>query len=142
MKTIPFIIIMVSTLLACQQKKEVIVPTLIKEAFRRLHPNATDVRWIQEPSIFEAKFKDGRLEGAVSFDEQGEIIETEEVIEREQLPNCQAIEDYVKANYSGETIQRCEKIVKRDSSTIYEIQINGKELLFDSEGKFSAIEPD
>lgn len=137
---IPFILF---AAIACNSsKKEVVVPDNIKTAFNKIHPNATDVHWVQEPSIFEAKFTDGEMKGAVSFNENAEVVETEEVIMQDQLPNLNGITEYIKTKYSGESIQRCEKIVKKDSTIIYEIQITGKELVFDSQGNFKEEEPD
>jgi hypothetical protein len=143
MKANLIILFVVLATVACRpSKKEVVVPENIKAAFSKIHPSATDIYWIQEPSIFEAKFTDGNMKGAVSFNEHGEVVETEEVIKQDQLPNLTGIVDYIKTNYSGESIQRCEKIVKKDSTIIYEIQITGKELVFDSQGNFKEEELD
>ena len=143
MKTFAFTAIAIWTIAACQPvKKEAAVPEKITTAFKTIHPNATDIRWIQEPSIFEAKFRDGEMQGAISFNDQAEVVETEEVIREEQLPNHAGILDYIKSNYNGETIQRSEKIIKRDGIVMYELQITGKELIFDAEGNFSEEEPD
>lgn len=142
MKTLLFLFSLL-VISSCQpSNKGVIVPDAIRKTFQKMHPNATSIHWIQEPSIFEAKFEDGAMQGAVSFNEAGEVVETEEVIEKEQLPHLDIIEDYIKTNYAGEAIRKCEKIVKKDSTIIYEVQITGKELVFDSQGTFLEEEPD
>ncbi|TWI81133.1 putative PepSY-like beta-lactamase-inhibitor [Lacibacter cauensis] len=128
---------------ACNQAaKTRQVPANISEAFVKLHPNATILKWNDEPPIWEAKYKDGEEKGAVSFNDKAEVTETELVIAESQLPNASAIPDYIKAHYPNEKIQGCEKITKQDGSNTYEIQITGKEIVFDGEGKYLSEEKD
>lgn len=143
MKSIRLFIFFFVVVSACKSpKNEMIVPDKVKQAFEKLYPTATDVRWIQEPSIFEAKFTDGKMKGAVSFNDMAEIMETEEVIEKEQLPNLAGVLDYIHEHYEGETVTSFEKITKQGGQVSYELQITGKELIFDAEGKFLEEEPD
>jgi hypothetical protein len=142
MKANLIILFALAVAMACQPKKDVTVPGIIKESFEKIHPNATDVQWIEEPSIFEAKFTDGKTKGAISFNEKGEIVETEEVIEQDNLPNLPGIIEYIKTSYPGEIIEQSEKITKHDGTVVYELQIKGKELVFDSQGKFLKEEAD
>lgn len=143
MKANLIILLALLVTVGCQpSKKEVAVPDQIQEAFKKIHPNATNVLWIEEPGIFEAKFSDGSMKGAVAFNEKGDVVETEEVIEQDKLPNFTGITEYIKTSYPGETIKQSEKITKQDGTVIYELQIKGKELVFDSEGKFLEEEPD
>lgn len=127
---------------ACQPKKEVVVPDIIKESFEKIHASATNVLWIEEPPMFEAKFTDGLMKGAVSFNEKGEVVETEEVIEQDKLPNLTGIIDYIDTHYPGESIKQSEKITKQDGTVVYELQITEKELVFDADGNFLEEEPD
>jgi hypothetical protein len=130
-------------LFACKQTKtENGIPQPAISAFQKLHPNAVGVKWGNEAPTFEAKFSEGAMRGAVSFDSLGTVVETELVIESTQLPNPQLIADYVRDNYPGERIQRCEKVTKNDGTITYEIQITGKELVFDAQEKFLNEEPD
>ena len=138
----PIIFIFIFITVACNSKQDVVVPSDIESAFKKMHPGATNIRWIREPSLYEAKFKDGSMTGAVSFNDQADVIETEEVIDRQQLPVGDAIVRYVATHYPAEKISRCERVRKPDGTTTYEIQITGKELIFDQQGVFLAIEPD
>lgn len=122
--------------------KNVQVPDKTLEAFNRLHPNATEVKWIEEPGLFEAKFTDGKLKGAVSFDIYSEVIETEQVIDLSELPSRAEVEEYITEHYPKEVIQRAERVERKDSKPIYEIQITGKELVFSEAGEFYSEEPD
>jgi hypothetical protein len=118
------------------------VPTNISEAFSKLHPTATILKWNDEPPIWEAKYKDGGEKGAVSFNSKAEITETELVITESQLPNATVIPSYIKLHYPNDNIKGCEKVTKQDGSITYEIQVTGKEIVFDASGKYLSEEKD
>ena len=118
------------------------VPEQIETAFKKLHPKATILKWNDEPPIWEAKYQEETEHGAVSFNENSEVVETELVIAESELQNLPSIPKYIKENYPTEIIKGCEKIDKQNGTTIYEIQITGKELLFDHTGKFLSEELD
>lgn len=118
------------------------VPAEIVKVFQTIHPNAIILKWNDESPNWEAKYKDVNEKGAVSFNPKAEVIETELVIEQNQLPNDVTIPDYIKTNYAKEQIQRCEKITKQDGTITYEIQITGQEIIFDVNGKYLAEEKD
>ncbi|GEP97734.1 PepSY-like domain-containing protein [Chitinophaga cymbidii] len=133
-------VLLAATIMAgCSQKGN--PPEKIVAAFKKLHPQATIEKWNDEPPVWEAKYKDATGSGAVSFDKNGVVTETELVINEDQLPAQPAIPDYIQANYK-EKLQRCEKIVTADGTTTYEIQITGKEIVFDAQGKFLQEEAD
>jgi hypothetical protein len=143
MKPLFVVPLMLIILLACHQvNKDRRAPDNIVSAFKKLHPNAVIEEWNDEPPVWEAKYKDGDEKGAVSFDKEAIVTETELVIEESQLRNQPTIPDYIKAHYTGEKIQRCERITKADGTTTYEIQITGKEIVFDKEGKYLSEEID
>lgn len=142
MKAIVIILSSMVTLCACQQsRQEQNVPDVVQDAFKKMHPNPGDLEWVQESGIFEAKFKDGAMTGAVSFNLSGEVVETEEVIRKEQLPDLKGIEEFIKTNYPGAILGQCERIVDHNAKTVYEVQIKGKELVFNDAGKFLEEEP-
>lgn len=133
----------VMSLFACNQSSNSRqVPSNIAEAFTKLHPNASIEKWNDEPPMWEAKYKDGTEKGAVSFNAKAEVVEKELVIDQSQLPNGSTIPDYINAHYTNEKIKGCEKITKQDGSITYEIQITGKEIVFDGEGKYLSEEKD
>lgn len=143
MKKLLTSIICIVLLAACNQAaKTREVPTNISEAFIKLHPNATILIWNDEHPIWEAKYQDGEEKGAVSFNAKAEVTETELVISENLLPNASVIPDYIKTHYPNEKIKGCEKIAKADGTIIYEIQITGKEIVFDGSGKYLSEEKD
>lgn len=143
MKKLLTSIICIVLLAACNQAaKTREVPTNISEAFIKLHPNATILKWNDEHPIWEAKYQDGEEKGAISFNAKAEVTETELVISENLLPNASVIPDYIKTHYPNEKIKGCEKIAKADGTIIYEIQITGKEIVFDGSGKYLSEEKD
>lgn len=118
------------------------VPDGIAEEFHKKHPTATIIKWNDEPPIWEVKYSEGTTKGAISYNSKKQIVETELVIEKTKLPNSSLISDYFKSNYPKEKIQRCEKITRQDGTNTYEIQITGKEIVFDAKGKFLSEELD
>ncbi len=118
------------------------VPATIADAFVKIHPKATILKWNDEPPIWEAKYQEGKEKGATSFNYKAEVVETELVIPMNQLPKQNDIAKYIKSNYPKEKIQRCEKITEKGNVIKYEIQITGMELVFDSKGNFLSEELD
>ncbi|SRX53867.1 hypothetical protein [Aequorivita sp. CIP111184] len=102
--------------ISCQNKKNREAPEKIKEAFFKLHPNATITKWNDEPPIWEAKYKDSNEKGAVSLDPNGKVTETELVIKENQLANPKIIQEYIKTHYSGEIPDHFEKDAKPDGA--------------------------
>lgn len=125
-----------------QISKSRTVPVNILKAFQKSHPKATILKWNDEPPIWEAKYKDGDKTGAISYNLKAKITETELVIPKNQLPNKLAIPDFIKSKYPNEKIQRCEKVEKANGVITYEIQITGKEIIFDTNGKYLSEEMD
>jgi hypothetical protein len=117
------------------------VPDGIANEFYKKHPKATIIKWNDEPPIWEVKYSEGKTKGAISYNSKEQIVETELVIEKSKLPN-NLISNYIKSHYPQEKIQRCEKITKQDGTNTYEIQITGKEIVFDAQGKFLSEELD
>ncbi|QNF31205.1 PepSY-like domain-containing protein (plasmid) [Adhaeribacter swui] len=118
------------------------VPKQIVAAFQKIHPEANITQWNDESPIWEAKYKNSQEIGAVSFNPKGEVVETELEIDDSQLTNQTAILEYIHSKYPKEEMQSIEKITKQDGNITYEIQITGKELVFDSQGNFLEEELD
>ncbi|MGC4023595.1 MAG: hypothetical protein QM734_17385 [Cyclobacteriaceae bacterium] len=69
-------------MVACSEKhlEASSVPQIVKEAFAKKYPQATDVEWIQEAGgkvIYEAEFKLDGKEITAEFSESGEFLEEE-----------------------------------------------------------------
>jgi len=125
---------MITSLTFAQKMQEKDVPAPVKTAFQKNFPQAKVEKWEKEGGNFEAEFELNKSEQSVLFDAQGIIIETEIEIEISQLPN--GVLDYVKTNYKGQSVKEAAKITDTKGTVTYEAEIKGRDLLFDSNGKF------
>lgn len=111
------------------------VPAVVKSKFAALYPNVKDPKWEKEKGNYEAGFENGKEgESSVVLDPKGNMLETEMGIPVSQLPK--AITDYVAQHYQGEKIKGAAKIKDITGMMMYEAEIKGKDLIFDSKGKF------
>lgn len=124
----------VSALLVnAQNLKESLVSAAAKEAFQKQYPKVNG-KWEKEGANYEVNFKkDGKTMSAV-IDKAGTITETETEIAADALPI--AAQSYLKAHYKGSKVKGAAKIVKANGDVNYEGEVNGKDVMFDSNGKF------
>lgn len=127
------------TLAACQSEGPE-PPQNITAAFHRLYPEARITQWNDESPIWEAKYTESDTKGAVSFNANGEVTETELVVPDSALPAAGMV--YITEHYPRERVQRCERVTDDRGKVVFEIQITGKELVFDAQGSFLQEEPD
>lgn len=117
--------------------QQVNVPKSAKDAFSKLYPKATEVKWDKENQGYEASFKLNGKDMSVIFDKDGKVMETETAIEISQLPK--GVEKCVMDNYKGFKISGAAKIVNSKGEVTYEAEVlKGKvkkDLLFDVDGK-------
>jgi hypothetical protein len=117
--------------------QQVNVPKSAKDAFVKLYPKATEVKWDKENQGYEASFKLNGKDMSVIFDKEGKVLETETAIEISQLPK--GVEKYVMENYKGFKITGAAKIVNSKGEVTFEAEVSKdkikKDLLFDANGK-------
>lgn len=129
------------SLAACGQKmKEADVPTVVKDAFKKAHGDAKEVKWEKEGANFEAEFEIGETDQSVVYDASGKLIETEVEIKVEELPV--GVKDYISKNYKDAKIKEATKITDAKGTITYEAEIKGMDLIFDNNGKFIKEEKD
>ncbi len=110
------------------------VPTQVKDSFSLKFPGIK-AKWEKEESNYEANFKQNGKEMSATFDVQGKLIETEIAITESELP--ENIKEYIKNNLKGK-IQERSKIIKESGIIQYEVEIKGKDYVFDATGKLVA----
>lgn len=121
---------------SAQNVKEAEVPPLVKAAFIKKYPR-TSAKWEKEKDDFEVNFKkDGKAMSAV-IDKAGQIIETETDVAVSELPENAKF--YLKHHYHHATVKEAAKIVKANGEINYEGEVNGKDVIFDKNGKFIRI---
>lgn len=136
MKRLVFILaLMVTVSLANAQKvSEKDIPAAIKSTFQQKYPNVKSIKWEKEKGNYEAGFKEGKTNYSVLIDPSGHIIETEAEITIVELPaDARA---YVTKNYPHKNIKEAAKITDARDHVSFEAEIDGRDLIFDSTGKF------
>ena len=129
-------LIVISTLTAvhAQDKKTNLPTAAVAKSFKKSFPNASSVKWEKEKGGFEANFKEGGKEMSAVFNEEAVLTETETTVKTSELPL--PAQDYIKQNYKNSKIDEAAKIVMASGETVYEAEVNKKDLIFDSKGKF------
>ncbi len=131
MKTLVFATTMMIATSAMSQKT---TPEAVKSAFAKEFPDITVKSWDKEDEKYEANFmKDGK-QMSVTFNANGNLEETEMDITTKELPA--AIASYIEKNYKGATIKEAAMITKANREKMYEAEVKGKDLMFDTKGTF------
>ncbi len=118
---------------SAQKIKETQVPTAVKSAFQEKYALVKEVKWEKEGANYEANFEQKEVEQSVVFEANGSLVETELEIEISALPA--KVMAYVNSNYAGQKIKEAAKITSAKGLVSYEVEIKGKDLMFDTEGK-------
>ena len=103
------------------------------------YPGIT-ARWEKEDSNYEAGFKKDDKQISVLYQANGTMQESEVSIKESELPP--SVLNYVKENYKGKKIKESAKITKADGTLNYEVEVDGKDLIFDINGKFLKVAKD
>ena len=139
MKKSIFVLLIITgciTIARAQNVKEAEVPSSVKAAFNKKYPD-TQAKWEKEKNNYEVTFtKDNKIMSAV-IDKKGTIIETETDIPVSALP--ENVRSYLKVHYKSEKIKEAAKIVKANGEVNYEGEVNGKDVIFDNNGRFIKI---
>ncbi len=102
------------------------VPALVKSAFAKKFPAATDIKYEMEKKDYEINFKDKGVEMSANFDATGKWLETETEIKEASLPK--EVTTSVGKNFSGFKIFEVAKTDTPDKELIYEMDLKkGKE---------------
>ena len=119
---------------ACGQKLDASkVPAAVKASFVKKYPGLT-TKWEKEDGKYEASFTQNGNTMSAMFEPNGTFTESETEIKVTELPA--GISTYVKEQYKGKTIKGAAKITQADGVVNYEAVVNGKDVMFDANGKF------
>ncbi|GEJ44471.1 PepSY-like domain-containing protein [Chryseobacterium sp. ON_d1] len=114
-----------------QQKN---VPVMVLKGFQKQFPMVKDAKWEKENGNYEASFKANGTGTSVIIDLSGNILETENQINSNSLSAL--IKEYIAENYPNQKIKEAAKITDAKGEVTYEAEVNNKDLIFDSKGKF------
>ena len=138
MKKLLFVCSVFISLAVAGQKND--APVEAKNSFAKSYPNASNVKWGKENGDFEVDFQwKGKKMSAV-YDAKGILKESEVSIPVSELPA--AAMDYLAKNYKGIVVKGAARITKADGTVTLEAELKGKDILFDTNGKFIKEEKD
>ena len=136
MKRNLMLMVLVSLLYAkgfAQKIKEADVPQAVKTSFVKSYPSVNPA-WEKEKGNYEAGFKKNGKEMSVVLTPDGKLVESEVGISEKELPP--AATEYIKTNYKGKRVKEYAKITAANGKITYEAEIEGKDVIFDSNGSF------
>lgn len=124
-----------SSNLNAQDLKEKDVPKNVKEAFVKKYPDAKKVSWEKEKGNFEANWGGKSAEDSSAvFTPMADFLEIVIVIPIDQLPA--SIAPYVSKHYGNAKIKETGKVTDVSGKHMFEVEIKGKDLIFDEKGTF------
>ena len=111
------------------------VPGIVKSALQKKYPQARNVGWEKENGNYEANWG-GRSgeDNLVQFTTGGRFIEIVKAIPVRELPK--SIVDYVHKNYNSAKISEAGKVTDAQGKLSYEVEVHGKDIIFDQNGNF------
>lgn len=104
------------------------IPAPVKSAFEKSHSTITKINWEIEGQNYEAGFLLKGIETTEVYTPVGKLLETESAIKFSDFPKP------VQAKLKGLKVSETAKIVKADGTIVYEAEVKGKDLLFDTDG--------
>ena len=132
--TLLFMASAISSLSFAQEIRESEVPEAVKSAMKKNYSSVKVTTWEKEDGYYEAGFTVDKIKNSVLLDDKGTIKESEKEIPVGDLPK--GVAEYVKKHHPSEKIIGAAKITDSKGVITYEAEIKGKDLFFDSNGKF------
>ncbi len=126
------IAVMMASCTNAQKVKDKEVPAVVKSALQKSYPNAKELSWEKENDNYEASFEVDDTDYSLLIDASGNILETEVEINIDELPA--KTKAYISQNHAGQKIKEAAKITNSKGVVTYEVEIKGKDLIFDSNG--------
>jgi hypothetical protein len=117
-----------------QKLESAAVPGPVKESMEKKYPKASGVKWEMEKGKYEAEFKSEGKSMSALFEPNGNLAESEMMIKVSDLPANAT--QYLKEHYKGKSIKEPARVTKANGEINYEAEVNGKDIVFDANGKF------
>ena len=131
------IVFILGTAIFAQNNGAIVVPTAVKTALNSKYPESHSyhITWEKEKSNYEANWggKDGEA-NSVLFTPKSEFIEIVKAIPSSELPK--PVLTYIAAHYKGAKLGDLGKVSDAKGRTSYEVEIHGKDVIFDENGNF------
>jgi len=123
-------LIVISNIAIAQKTSD--IPLAVRQAFARQYTDPKSIKWnVEKDNKYEASFTYHRAHMSAVYNADGSKVETETKIAIDNLPD--AARKYAAAKGK---ITEAARIIKADGTTVYEAEVDGVDLLFDTAGKF------
>ena len=113
------------------------VPVVVKNANMKKYPQSKmhHITWEKEKGNYEANWggKDGEA-NSVTYSPRGEFIEIVKEIPVKDLPK--GVFTYVDEHHKGAKFSDVGRVTDAQGKTFYEVEIHGKDVIFDENGNF------
>ena len=116
-----------------EHKKRIVVPNAVESAFSKEYPGEKGI-WDKEKNMYEVDFKKNGSSMSALYDVNGNKTETEIDIKVSDLP-APAV-TWLSNHFEGREIKESSMITKADGEVNYEAEVNGRDVIFNKEGKF------
>lgn len=118
------------------------VPASVLNSFKSTYPKAkikgTNIETKEGVAYYEIESKEGKTKRDVLYSKDGKVMEIEEMISADQLP--QQVMEALTKNYSNAKVKSIEKNIQGVVTTYEVILQNGKkktEIVFSADGKIT-----
>jgi hypothetical protein len=117
--------------------EKIIVPAVVKQTNLHRYPQSKNykVTWESEKGNYEANWggKDGEA-NSVQYTPSGQFIEMVKAIPTKDLPK--GVLTYAKEHYKTAKFGDVGRATDANGKISYEVEINGKDVIFDEKGNF------
>ena len=111
-----------------------------KASFAKTFQGVTNVKWSKEGKDMEVDFVQKGIKMSAEYDAKGMLKNTEQSVTPAELPA--AVMPYINQHYKGIAIKETAKVTTPAGVVCYEIGVKGKDVIFDTKGKFLKEEKD
>ncbi len=137
-KSLVMIAGLVMVLTACQTKAQGQVPDEVKASFESKYPGENDPDWKKDSNgNYESKFKKDGKHYRADFSPNGDWIETEQSIDKDDLPKI--VRDLIKEQFDDYEIVEIEKVDHHSKGVFYDVEFKRdgekKDIEFTADGR-------
>ena len=134
-KILPFLLLLAYCTTAQAQKiLSTAVPKTVTTAFKKSHPTATKETWFKHDDKYEVKFTVNNKTKSLMYNTKGILVFNEAKVTLTTLPV--AAKKYMDTNYTNQTILKVVRMTTMTNSISYAVEINDRNIIFDTKGHF------
>lgn len=134
MKKLILIITLISFSVFVNAQAVQTVPKAVGEKFKTMFPDASGVKWEKKGVDYQASFKSGVSSMKALFAKNGIFIQKEMSIPVGSLPPT--AKNYIETHCPGKKVTNASRVTKMGGTVMYKAIVGGKEMIFDSGGKY------